>query len=168
MLGAWNYMQGIQFPYGKEETYRRAIEFLDIGGIIQDWGCGTAYAKRFVQKSSYTGIDGSKSGFENKIVDLRTFTSNPTCILMRHILEHNYDWAFILENALQSFQKRMALVMFMSFSPDVTRVAHKETSELVKEMPFIVFKKEDLLNYISPFLIKEEDVANEHIFYLEK
>lgn len=161
-------MQGIQFPYGKEETYRRAIEFLDTGGTIEDWGCGTAYAKQFVQRSTYVGIDGSNSGFQDFIADLRIFTSNPECILMRHILEHNYDWAFILENALQSFQKRMALVMFMGFSPDVTRVAHKETSDLVKEMPFIVFKKEDLLQYIGPFLVKEEDVANEHIFYLEK
>ena len=31
---------------------------------------------------------------------------------MRHILEHNYEWARILDNALASFTERMALILF--------------------------------------------------------
>jgi hypothetical protein len=31
---------------------------------------------------------------------------------MRHILEHNYEWARVLDNALASFTQRMALILF--------------------------------------------------------
>lgn len=31
---------------------------------------------------------------------------------MRHILEHNYEWARILDNALASFTQRMAPILF--------------------------------------------------------
>jgi hypothetical protein len=38
-----------------------------------------------------------------EVVDLAHYRSNVPGIFMRHILEHNYEWARILDNALASF-----------------------------------------------------------------
>src|SRR5262249_18621560 len=112
VIGKWDYRGLAQFPYDDETTYKKAMAFLDGHGIIEDWGCGTAYAKRFVTKSIYIGIDGSKSSFTDRIVDLREYTSDADCILIRHVLEHNYDWKMILTNAVKSFKRRMVLIIF--------------------------------------------------------
>ena len=74
--------------------------------MIEDWGCGTTYARKFVTKGSYVGIDGSPTDATNKVVDLRQYTSAADCIFMRHVLEHNTHWQEILTNAIGSFQQK--------------------------------------------------------------
>ena len=75
--GKWNYEYVDQFAYGDETSYRKGMAYLDGHGVIEDWGCGTAWAKRYVTKSTYIGIDSSKSRFADKVVDLRSYTRPP-------------------------------------------------------------------------------------------
>ena len=112
MFGAWDH--SVPRTYGTPASYLAAAEFLDrYCETVEDWGCGQAGAKPYFKKSQYVGIDGSKSKGADKIVDLRRYTSSPDGILLRHVLEHNYDWPMILRNALASFQKRLVIVFFL-------------------------------------------------------
>lgn len=123
----WHYDDiEVPFPYGDEHTYRSGIAYVDQGGTLEDWGCGTTYARNFVRHSTYFGIDGAPSRFVDKVADLRSYTSDVDAIFMRHVLEHNYDWPGILANALSSFRRRMAVVIFTPFSPKQT-VLHERS-----------------------------------------
>jgi hypothetical protein len=169
MLSKWDYRNTEQFSYGDDTTYRKGMSFLDGYGTVEDWGCGTAYAKRFLKSSNYLGIDGSKSDFVDKVVDLRSYTSEADCIFMRHILEHNRDWPKILSNAVNSFQKRMVLIIFTPFS-DETR----EMDTTGVAVPDISFRKEDVTTFFKHYKCTEESLTTdtqynvEHVFYIEK
>lgn len=168
MVGRWDYRHGTQFPYGDETSYRKGMTYLDGHGTIEDWGCGTAFAKRFATRSAYIGIDGSPSAFRDKAADLRTYASNADCIFMRHVLEHNYEWRAILKNAISSFQLRMVLIIFTPFADETGPIA---TSS---EIPDIAFRKEDLIESFRHLHYSEESLQTptqyetEHIFYIEK
>lgn len=167
-LENWNYGTSPQFPYGDETTYKKAIDFLDGPYIIEDWGMGTGWARRFVKRGRYIGLDGSWSLHCDRVVDLRTYRSQADAILMRHILEHNYGWKKILENALASFQKKFVLVMFTPFS----EVTHSIGTRF--GIPDLSFRKEDLLEVIRPLPFTEESVpsatqyGHETVFYIER
>lgn len=113
-MGLWEYKHRTdEIRYGSELTYRKAAEFLDgCGPVVEDWGCGGAYARKFFMKSRYVGLDGSE-GRADRIVDLRDWTSAADGIMIRHILEHNYDWPLIVAGAIRSFQKKLVIVFFM-------------------------------------------------------
>lgn len=169
ILGKWNYGAAPKFPYGDETSYRKAIEFLDGPYVIEDWGCGTAWARKFVKRGRYIGIDGSWSLHCDQISDLRTYRSSADGILMRHILEHNWEWKKILENALASFQKRFALIIFTPFSEET-----KSLATSFETVPDLSFRKEDILSFIRPFLVMEETLQTqtqygvEHMFYITR
>lgn len=169
VLGKWNYGMAPQFPYGDETTYQKAIEFLDGPYTIEDWGCGTAWARKFVKRGRYIGLDGSWSMHCDLVTDLRNYRSMADAVLMRHILEHNWDWKKILENVLASFQKKFALILFTPFGEETRSIA--TTWETI---PDISFRKEDLLEYLKPFRFTEESLKTatqygvEHIFYVSR
>lgn len=169
ILGKWNYGTTPKFPYGDETSYRKAMEFLDGPYIIEDWGCGVAWARRFVKRGRYIGIDGSWSMHMDLVADLRTYRSSSDAILMRHILEHNWDWRKILENALTSFRKKFCLIIFTPFGPETKQIA--TTWETV---PDLSFKKDDLLEFLKPFTFTEESIksdtqyGSEHLFFVTR
>jgi hypothetical protein len=169
ILGKWNYGGAPRFPYGEEASYQKAMDFLDGPHIIEDWGCGTAWARKFVKHGRYIGLDGSWSMHCDQVVDLRTYRSSADSILIRHILEHNFEWKKILENALASFQKKFCLIIFTPFGPETKQIA--TTWETV---PDLSFRKEDLLEYLKPFSFTEESIKSdtqyggEHFFYVSK
>jgi len=66
----------------------------------------------------YIGIDGSDTPFASRIADLRTYRSKAEGILIRHVLEHNYDWEAILAGAVESFQKKLCLILFTPFAAE--------------------------------------------------
>lgn len=168
MTGMWSYPHKEPFPFGDTITYPKGMDFLSGIGCIEDWGCGTAWASRYLKKGRYAGIDGSPSKFTTKVADLRKYTSSPDGIFMRHVLEHNLGWADILGNAVQSFRKRMALIMFIPFGHE-TRVMNPGA-----DIPEIQFKKDDLTKFFKDLKWSEESFSTptqfswEHIFYLEK
>ena len=92
---------------------------------------------------------------------------------MRHVLEHNADWNRILSNAVASFKKRMALIVFTPFA-DTTRVIATSKTVTAFPVPDISFKKEDLtqcfehLKYSEESLETDTQYGTEHVFYIEK
>jgi hypothetical protein len=133
--------------YGVEDSYKVGMGWLKDCEVVEDWGCGPAYSKNY-RVGKYIGVDGTE-GFCDKQAALESYTSEVEGIFMRHVLEHNLSWKPILENALRSFTKRMSLIFFTPWA-EKTFVVHEW-----KGIPFISFKKEEILELINPYLIKE-------------
>lgn len=176
MTGKWNYRGLGQVKYGHPESYERPMAWMDeIGGTIEDWGCGCAYARKYVQKSTYIGIDGSQNEYADKCgIDLCEYKSDCDCILLRGVLDHNEDWEKILTNAIASFKKRMVLMIFHDLGAE-TKVILRHADPKFPGVPDLQFSLPDLMKYILPFLVKTETIAkckgypnNETLFYLEK
>ncbi len=171
-VGAWKYSQKVRFAYGDDTSYRKGMAFLDGHGTIEDWGCGFGDARSFVRLSSYVGVDGS-SPYADRIVDLATYRSGTDCLFMRHVLEHNVEWRTILDNAVASFRKRMALIVFTPFAP-ATHVIATATHVTSVQIPDISFKKGDLtqgfahLTFSEETLITNTQYGIEHLFYIER
>lgn len=176
MLGKWdgwykNVKQRTSFRYGNTVTYQLAEDFLS-GLSVEDWGCGTGAFKR-LHKGRYTGIDGSKTPFVDVVSDLRTYKSNVDGIMMRHVLEHNYDWGNILNNATISFTKRFCLVLFTPFT-DKTKVI-AQNKKFGVDVPDISFNKNDIEKHfkglkwsVTENIKTKTGYGVEHIYYIEK
>ena len=168
MSDRWDYSDGEQFAYDEDTSYRRGIAFLDGHGTIEDWGCGTGYAKKFVKASRYVGIDGSDSPYCDVKADLQDYRSSPDCIFMRHVLEHNWGWRSILRNAVNSFRYRMVLVTFTPFQDDELKIADNDG------IPDLSLVKQEVLGFFARMTVVEEIVASkteygeETLFYVEK
>lgn len=125
-LGRWNEQYAAArepAAYGDDTTYRLGAEFLANCPVVEDWGCGLGWLRRFLSpEQTYRGLDGSHSPFADQIVDLATVRSRPDGLFMRHVLEHNDGWRAILDNALASFERRMALIIFTPLMAEQTRL----------------------------------------------
>jgi hypothetical protein len=144
-------------------------------GIVEDWGCGAAYFKRFVPAGCYRGIDHDSSSCCDEIADLARYTSAPDGIFLRHVLEQDLHWRRILRNALASFRRRMVLVVYTPFvrateehhrleglTPGTLRPEIRfARGELVREFRDVAFRFEENVPTDSPF-------GREHVFYLSK
>jgi hypothetical protein len=151
--------------YGDNTTYARGFAFLEDCETVEDWGCGTGYARKFRAGRSYTGVDGSALGWADRIADLRTYTSSADGIFIRHVLEHNHDWQLILANAVASARSRLVLIIFTPFQDETRRIGG------VEDIPDLGFRKEDLLGCLAGFAVTEEHLVTatqygqEHVFY---
>ena len=93
--------------------------------VVEDWGCGSTYAKRFFVKARYQGIDGSPSPFPHEVRDLRErATINHYCdgILIRHVLEHIEEWPLVWRNALLAATHRICLVLRVPLAETAQRL----------------------------------------------
>jgi hypothetical protein len=173
-VGNWDYKNHLEpCRYGDEPTYEKAAAWLDgCGPVVEDWGCGTGWAKRHFTKSKYVGVDGSWSRFADTVADLRLHRSSCDGILLRHVLEHDYDWHMILENAVRSFTKRLAVVFFMPLEP-FTRLHSAESNG----SPILILSREGVMRTLKGLSVREEVVSGlehtypyheETIFYVER
>lgn len=168
MADRWDYAGKDQFAYDEETSYQKGIDFLDGHGKIEDWGCGTAYAKRFVQKSDYVGVDGSQSDFASVKADLQDYRSNTDSIFMRHVLEHNWGWRTVLANAVASFSKRMVLIVFTPWADSEHCLATNDG------IPDLSLNRDEVLGFFKGHRVREETIQSkteygqEVIFYIEK
>src|SRR5262249_1974377 len=160
---------------GCDTTYKRGAAYLAGVGRVEDWGCGTAYFKRFVPPGQYLGIDRDASGGCDQVADLAGYTSTTAGIFLRHVLEHDPRWRSILRNALASFRRRMVVVVHTPFVR--ATVEHHRTegrtsggsvpeihfcrADLVREFRGVSFRLEENVQTDSPF-------GREHVFYLRK
>ena len=175
MKNMWNYKGLGQVKYGHPESYQRAAAFFDeVGGVLEDWGCGCCGAKEHIKVCQYIGIDGSKNEYADKQEDLRTYTSDCDCLLLRGVLDHNTEWEKILKNAIASFRKRALVMIFHDLGP-VTKVLFRHTDPKFAGVPDLQFSLEDLMKHMLPYLVKVECIPackgfpnNETLFYLEK
>lgn len=170
MDGIWTYALGETRRYGtSDDPYRRAMEFLaPVKGTIADWGCGAAYAKRFCPPGRYFGIDGAP-GKADLVTDLLGYREPSGGILLRHVLEHNFPWRVILNNALGAFQERMVLGIFTPWQ-EVTRVLAMTSTGA----PDIGFRKRDLtacfahLPYTEEIFLGHTQYGSETLFLIER
>jgi hypothetical protein len=165
------------FRYGDTITYELGYNFLQNCDKIEDWGCGAGGFKRFFLNENlkkYIGVDGSKTPFSDVKTDLTNYCSNVDGIFMRHVLEHNYEWKLILENACKSFKKKMCLVLFTPFSDQTKEIAHNLKHGV--DVPDLSFDKNELIKLFEIHNIKYELTTintntgynAEHIFFLNK
>jgi hypothetical protein len=129
------------FRYGETVTYLMAAAFMVDVGTVEDWGCGAGGFKRFY-RGNYIGVDGSKTPIADKVVDLCMYTSSVDGIVMRHVLEHNYDWDKILDNAIASFRKKLCLILFTPFVDATHEIAHNREHGI--DAPDMAFSRADI------------------------
>jgi hypothetical protein len=181
MLNKWDYSgcDEMCFSDVNQESYKKAAEFL--GDTVEDWGCGTGWAKRYFK--NYRGIDGSLHRNVDEQVDLVTYTSKVDNILMRQVLECNVEWRKILENVKKSFQKKFCLVIYTPFV-NKTRVgslhvpvkADNTRMDSSMAIPEINFNKQDILDCFpeSEYRVREEEIkttqgyGRDWVIYVEK
>lgn len=141
---------------GDDSSYRKAAAFLD-GGPVEDWGCGTCYARQFFTHP-YTGVDGT-GDYADKVADLRDYTSQTHGILLRHVLEHNLEWKDILRNALASCNK-LAIVLFTPLAAETQLIR----MDKVVGVPVLSLGKNELTAMLPSY--KEEVIGGETMFYV--
>jgi len=165
------------YRYGNTITYELGYYFLKDCNKIEDWGCGVGgFKTKFTKEdlNKYIGVDGSKTPFADIKTDLTKYISNIDGIFMRHVLEHNYEWEQILENACKSFKKKMCLVLFTPFTSSTKEIAHNLMHGV--DVPDLSFNEDDLINIFKKYNIKyelktfntETQYKIEHVFYLTK
>lgn len=159
--------------YGPSPAYELGAGWLIGCSLVEDWGCGLGYMRYLIPAANYRGIDGTSSDFCDEVVDLSTYRSSVPGIYMRAVIEHNYDWATILANALASFTERMALVVFTPTDGPTRQV------DFVEELgvPDIAIALDDIIAAIDEpgnILCHREAIpvemgyGQETIFYLER
>lgn len=158
MIHHWKHLPS----YASDETYKAGMDWLAECRTVEDWGCALMYAKKF-RVGEYVGIDGMNADVN---IDLNKYRSKVDGVFMRHVLEHNLDWRVVLQNALASFQKRMALIMFL---PPTT----KDGIPTPGKIPTIHLNWIDLRSMLGTLVKHESVVANklgpyETVFLLEK
>lgn len=160
MIVAWKHKK----RYGQEKSYILGMKWLERCSLVEDWGCGPAYAKRY-REGDYRGIDGSP-GFADRVADLSIYKSMVPGLFMRGVLEHNHDWRQILQNALESFTDRMFLMLYRPLQDREKVISHSRPTEL--DLP-----AEELFRMVRPTLRRVEAVTGsahdyETLIYLER
>lgn len=178
--GKWDTLiTGEQRPFGDEVTYHRAAQFLADCEQIEDWGCGFGWFSKIFSGHSdadVQNLDGTKTEYADRVVDLCSYRSQSEGILLRHVLEHNHHWRQVLENALSSFQRKLVIVIYTPFAEE-THNRGDHQFEDGTTVPVISFRLEDLQNCFAKYpeiSVSEEhletmtEYRDERIFYLEK
>jgi hypothetical protein len=132
-------------PYGDDLTYRLGARFFRDCALVEDWGCGMGWLRKFLPPDRYRGVDGSHTPFASEIVDLASYRSTAEAIFLRHVLEHNYRWEDILRNAVSSFRRKLVIVVFTPFSDTTHEHAHCPDIGV----PDISFRESDLTTHFA-------------------
>ena len=107
-------------PYGDATSYQAAEKHVQ-GLAIEDWGCGTGWFQT-IHAGPYRGVDGSWSRFADVVADLAIYRSMTDAVLLRHVLEHNYEWRAIAANAFAS-APLVVVVLFTPIAEEQTEIA---------------------------------------------
>ncbi len=177
-LGKWDkYYKDVDTPqhYGPSASYKIGGDFLVDCATVEDWGCGLGWFRDHIDPAKYIGVDGTASKFADKVEDLETYTSGVEGIFMRHVLEHNYNWRDVFSNALNSFTKKMVLVLYTPFIEDVFdkeidfAVGHDvPVLSLNKKLVEAYLNEDDLIWRYNKITSPETYYGEEHIYLLSK
>ena len=132
--------------YGNATTYYMAAAFLTGCAAVEDWGCGTGGFKRFCP-GEYIGLDGSQTPYASKVAELTTYQSDIDGILLRHVLEHNYNWPKILAGAVRSFRRKLCIILFTPFSDTTREIAHNRAKGI--DVPDLTLAPGDIEAHFS-------------------
>ena len=160
-------------PGTDDTTYRLCAEWLaETCATIEDWGAGMGYARKFIPAGvTYTTVDWAPSAGADITADaaVRRPDPAPDGILLRHVLEHNDRWQAVLDNAVATFRRRLALVIFTPFA--------ETTRRLTDQWPIDwSFRKDDLAARLGGMCVRDEHLdtcgiqydSGEHVFLLER
>ncbi len=156
--------------YGDPATYRLAAAFLSGCREIEDWGCGRGGFRPY-SPGRYIGVDGSKSPFADRIAELTTYRSRVDGILLRHVLEHNYNWPKVLDGAVKSFRKRLCVVLFTPFADTTRELRHNRKSGV--DVPDLSLSTSEIeahfegLNWrLDRDIVSKSQYGVEHVYYV--
>lgn len=144
-VGKWDDWHTTVKPFGEPTSYSLGADWLGPCESIEDWGAGAGYLSKLIDPIRYTGIDGSPGPCTTVIADLTTYRSQTSGLFMRHVLEHNFEWKKILDNALSSFTERMFLVLFTPLADET----HDTEFEDPPGVPNLSFRLGDITNRID-------------------
>ena len=148
-VGLWDrwYASGLDEPqpYGDTVTYELGAAWLADCAMVEDWGCGKGWLRTLVPPERYRGVDGSQTPFADVVADLVDYRSRVPGIFIRHVLEHNRDWAAILDNALASAQQRLFVALFTPLVEHTGPIAYADDPGV----PDIAFRLADLTDRIE-------------------
>jgi len=148
--GAWDsHYAGLAAPqpYGDDTTYQMAAQWVRGCKTVEDWGCGKGWLRQFCDPAAYVGVDGSRTPFADIICDVAARETAAEGIVLRHVLEHNHNWAGILGNAMRSFTARLFIAIFTP-PGERTRVLHTEAA--YHNVPVISFRLDDIRSRLPP------------------
>lgn len=146
-LGRWNrWYADLEEPqsYGSTETYQIGADFLADCDTVEDWGCGKGFMRTLIDPVRYRGIDGSQTPFADEVADLVGYRSSVDGVFMRHVLEHDWRWAQILSNAVESAQRKLVLVLFTPIADTTHEISWNDDPGV----PDISFSIDDLEAHI--------------------
>lgn len=143
-------------PYGDVTSYHAADRFLHDCVTVEDWGTGRGWFKTLRPDS--VGVDGSWSKFCDVHVDLTDYTTSVDGILLRHVLEHNYEWQAILRNAIVSAQHKLYVILFTPVVDETHAIAFAEDPGV----PDISFNIDDITGpmFAAGFSVSCEEVES--------
>jgi hypothetical protein len=148
-VGKWAaWYQGTEgpWPYGDTTSYEIGAAWLAGCALIEDWGCGTGWLRTLLPPGRYRGLDGTASPCCDAVVDLVAYRSTVPGVFLRHVLEHNYAWARLLDNALASFTERMVCILFTPERPVTAEIAFRRDVGV----PDIAFRLADITDRFPP------------------
>lgn len=169
MKDLWKPPPGPPVSFGEDTTYKKAMDFLCGCDKVEDWGCGSGYAKKFMKEGVYVGVDGSRSEACQVHTELAEYRSVTEGILLRHVIDHNPDWRLILENAVASFTRKLVLIVCTPLSEETKRIATNWD-----DIPDLSFRREDILEFFEGLDVREETLRTatqygvEHVFYVSR
>ena len=136
------------FRYGETLTYEKAAEFLKDCKTIEDWGCGAGGFLRYCPNA--IGVDGSDTPFATKkFIDLCNYTTDVEGINIRHVFEHNYEWSKVLDNALKSASKKIAITMFIPLGDDTKELAHNKAHGV--DVPDMLISEKEFMEIVNKY-----------------
>lgn len=165
-----------EYP-GGSESYKLAGEFLGGENLVEEWGCATTYGRQFIP-APYRGVDGAKSKFNDVTADLTQYKSDVPNALIRHVLEHNWEWRTILDNFLGSFTNRAVVILFIPLGDQDINRSFENRVEMPQSPPGLQLDQASFFDRIyGPGLRVRKDrvlknetppFGYERLFFLEK
>lgn len=158
-------------PYGDSASYMILAEHVADCATVEDWGCGKGWMRNFIPAPRYRGVDGTRSMFADEVTDLCYYQSDVDGIVMRHVIEHEWDWELVLDNAMMSFKRKFGLALFTPLQDVTQRIDHTA----IVDVPDIGFAEADIVEFFDG-LSYERVVVDpsptkygiEHIYLVEK
>jgi hypothetical protein len=131
--------------YGDDTTYQLAAKWVAGCATVEDWGCGERRLEQFMRPgSAYLGVDGSGS-YADVREDLAARKTEAEGIVMRHVLEHNENWAEILDNAIRSCTRRLFIALYTPAAEETRALDRPD----VAHCPVISFRLGDITGRLA-------------------
>lgn len=168
-MNDWNYdALPAPAPFGSDSSYQSAAEFLDSLDLVEDWGSGSGYSRRFFSRARLVLVDSCRSKWADVVEDIASRQSYPDGILLRHVLEYQYNWEAILKNAVASFTRRMVIVISTPFGVETTQQTYDKTHNV----PVLSFAYCDVVRHFLGIwraeLVYQTERGQERAFFLNR